>query len=70
MSFNSQTKVASPGFHVFKNTIWENVKMGEEISAQIETNEASKMIDPSQPAFTCSKLTIETVEQRVKYVQS
>ena len=25
---------------------------------------------PSQPAFTCSKLTIETVEQGVKYVQS
>ena len=24
----------------------------------------------SQPAFTCSKLTIETVEQSVKYVQS
>ena len=25
---------------------------------------------PSQPAFTCSKLTIETLEQGVKYVQS
>ena len=24
----------------------------------------------SQPAFTCSKLTIETLEQDVKYVQS
>ena len=24
----------------------------------------------SQPAFTCSKLIIETVEQGVKYVQS
>ena len=24
----------------------------------------------SQPAFTCSKLTIETLEQGVKYVQS
>ena len=24
----------------------------------------------TQPAFTCSKLTIETLEQRVKYVQS
>ena len=26
--------------------------------------------EPSQPAFTCSKLTIETLEQGVKYVQS
>ena len=25
---------------------------------------------PSQPAITCSKLTIETLEQGVKYVQS
>ena len=24
----------------------------------------------SQPVFTCSKLTIETLEQSVKYVQS
>ena len=24
----------------------------------------------NQPAFTCSKLTIETLEQGVKYVQS
>ena len=24
---------------------------------------------PFQPAFTCSKLTIETLEQGVKYVQ-
>ena len=35
-------KVASRGFNVFINTIWENAKMGEEISVQIETNEASK----------------------------
>ena len=27
-------------------------------------------IDASQPAITCSKLTIETLEQGVKYVQS
>ena len=26
--------------------------------------------DPSQPAIACSKLTIETLEQDVKYVQS
>ena len=25
---------------------------------------------PPQPAFACSKLTIETLEQGVKYVQS
>ena len=26
--------------------------------------------EPPQPAFTCSKLTIETLEQGVKHVQS
>ena len=28
------------------------------------------MTNSVQPVFTCSKLTIETLEQRVKYVQS
>ena len=27
-------------------------------------------LSDTQPAFTCSKLTIETLEQGVKYVQS
>ena len=27
-------------------------------------------LKPTQPAITCSKLTIETLEQGVKYVQS
>ena len=31
----------------------------------VKTDSAS-----TQPAFTCSKLTIETLEQGVKYVQS
>ena len=31
---------------------------------------ASSLWKGSQPAFTCSKLTIETLEQGVKYVQS
>ena len=30
----------------------------------------SSIFDVSQPAFTCSKLTIETLEQGVKHVQS
>ena len=27
------------------------------------------VVDAPQPAFTCSKLTIETLEQNFKYVQ-
>ena len=28
------------------------------------------LVEPAQPAFTCSKLAIETVKQGVKYVQT
>ena len=30
----------------------------------------SEIIKSAQPGFTCSKLTIETLEQGVKYAQS
>ena len=34
------------------------------------SNEGSSTRHPPQSAFTCSNLTIETLEQSVKYVQS
>ena len=46
MNFSFQTKAASRGFHIYKNTTWENVNIGQEISVQFETNEDSKKIDP------------------------
>ena len=46
MSFIFQTKVALRGFHIYKNTAWKNVNLGQEISVQLETNEDSKKIDP------------------------
>ena len=46
MIFGFQTKVAWRGFQIYKNTTWENVKIGQEISLQLETNEDSKKIDP------------------------
>ena len=39
----------------------------------IRHNQTSKIMRKNsftQPAFTCSKITIETLEQGVKYVQS
>ena len=35
-----------------------------------ENRTAKDLVYHSQPTFTCSKLTIETLEQGVKYVQS
>ena len=45
MSFSFQIKVASRGFHIYKNTAWENNNIGQEISVHLETNEDSKKID-------------------------
>ena len=42
MSFSFQRKVASRRFHIYKNTTWENVNVGQEVSVQLETNEDSK----------------------------
>ena len=42
MSFNFQPKVVSHGFHIYRNTTWENVNIAQEISVQLETNEDSK----------------------------
>ena len=39
MNFSFQTKITSRGFHIYKNTTWENVNIGQEISVQLETNQ-------------------------------
>ena len=40
------------------------------LSVKSNGGDKRKKISNTQPAFTCSKLTIETLEQGVKYVQS
>ena len=37
---------------------------------KFSSNNCEQILVMTQPAFTCSKLTIETLEQDVKYVQS
>ena len=39
------------------------------VQTNIWANSSSQFIGQTQPAITCSKLTIETLEQSVKYVQ-
>ena len=43
---------------------------GAKIVLKPNWNMFNKVQTDTQPAFTCSKLTIETLEQGVKYVQS
>ena len=40
------------------------------VLVQLQFTCTSLLETTSQPAFTCSELTIETLEQGVKYVQS
>ena len=49
-------------------TFWSVQGYQSVISAINKLNSGNKAV--SQPAFTCSKLTIETLEQGVKYAQS
>ena len=44
--------------------------IAEEYLAMYKTKRKINIRKLSQPAFTCSKLTIETLEQGMKYVQS
>ena len=46
MSFSFQMKIVLCKFHIYKNTTWENVNIGQEISVQLEKNEDPKKIDP------------------------
>ena len=45
-SFSFQAKVASRGYHVYKETTWRNAMENEKDTVAIESNEASKQIDP------------------------
>ena len=44
--FSFQAKVASPGYHVCKETAWRNAMENEKVTVAIKSNEASKQIDP------------------------
>ena len=62
MCFSFQTKVPSRGFHIYKNTTWENVNIGQEVPVQLESNEDSKKIDPYCCAIkTMASGKLETV---------
>ena len=48
-----------------------NIRVRTELQLSFEQLPSqSSYIKISQPTYTCSKLTIETLEQGVKYVQS
>ena len=48
--FSSDIKIASRGYHVYRNSTWQNGKSGDKVKVEIETNKSSKSIDP----YTCA----------------
>ena len=58
----SSNSVAARGYHVYKNSTWDQAKVGDKVLAEIESDKKSKEIDP----FCCSIRT--SVNQQIKTV--
>ena len=48
--YSFDSKIASRGYHVYRNSTWQNAKSGDNRLVEIETNKSSKSIDP----YVCS----------------
>ena len=44
--YSFKAKIASRGYHVFKETSWSNAKEGDEVKVEFETNGSSNKINP------------------------
>ena len=42
--YSFKAKIASRGYHVFKETSWSNAKEGDEVKVELETNKSSKKL--------------------------
>ena len=45
MAYSFAVTVASRGFHVYKNTSWTNVKIGEKVTVKMGTKKSSLEVD-------------------------
>ena len=45
--YSFDTKIASTGYLVYRNSTWQNLKSGDKVKVEIETNKSSKSIDPN-----------------------
>ena len=44
--YSFDSKIAFSGYHVYRNSTWQNRKYGDKVKVEIETNKSSKSIDP------------------------
>ena len=63
MVYSFQATVAARGYHVYKNTTWDQAKVGDKVLVEIESDKKSKEIDP----YCCSIRT--SVNQQIKTVR-
>ena len=46
IEYSFKAKIVSRGYHVFKETTWNNVKEGDSVRVDLETNKLSKNVFP------------------------
>ena len=42
MAYRFEAKVAARGSHIYRNLTWENIKPGDKVTVELETNDESK----------------------------
>ena len=62
MVYSFQATVAAQGYHVYKNTTWDQRKVGIKVLVKIESDKKSKELDP----YCCFIRT--SVNQQIKTV--
>ena len=71
MAYSFTAKVASRGYHVYKNTSWTNAKVGEKVRVKMETKKSSLEVDPYACAikiknrFFDSLITIRHISREI-----
>ena len=50
--YSFDSKAASRGYHVYRNSTWQNAKPGRKVKVKRETNKLSKPIDP----YACAEV--------------
>ena len=60
-SYSFKAKVASRGYHVFKETTWAHASVGDRVVVEVETNQTSVNIDPYSCAVLCNNVNNNTV---------
>ena len=44
--YSFDSKITSRGYHLYRNSTWQNAKPGDKVKMEIETNKSLKSIDP------------------------